>query len=119
MRKLLLMLIVLALASFALAGEKKDATLTGWVSDSMCAAKHTKPASEGCVKGCIEKGAKPVLVTDGDGKVLGISNPEKIKGHEGHYIQVKGTTSGDTVEIAEVKMLEQPDGADKKDEHKH
>ncbi len=36
-------------------------TSTGWISDSMCGAKHMGTGAD-CVKKCIEGGMKPVFV---------------------------------------------------------
>ena len=36
-------------------------TSTGWISDSMCGAKHAGTGAD-CVKKCIEGGMKPVFV---------------------------------------------------------
>jgi hypothetical protein len=69
----------------------KDTTWDGWISDSKCAAKGANAAHAACAKKCIDAGATPVLVTDKDMKVLDINNPDAVKGHEGHHVQVTGT----------------------------
>jgi hypothetical protein len=52
-------------------------TSTGWISDSMCGAKHTTTGAA-CVKKCIEGGMKPVFV-DPDKQVWAIDNPDAVK----------------------------------------
>jgi len=84
----------------------KAKILKGWVSDSECAAYREKKCSN---KDHLAKGAKLVLVTDGDNKIWTITNPETLAQHQGHYVQVKATTDGDkgTIDVQEVKMLKQ------------
>jgi ribosomal protein L14E/L6E/L27E len=53
----------------------------------------------------LDKGAKVVVVTDADQKVLAVENPEALKGHEGHHVAVTGHVSGDSVHVESVKML--------------
>lgn len=52
-------------------------TSTGYISDSMCGAKHTTTGAA-CVKKCIEGGMKPVFV-DPDKQVWAIDNPDAVK----------------------------------------
>jgi len=80
-------------------------TVKGYVSDSMCAAKGAKESHAECMKKCLSKGAKAVIVTDGDQKVLTIDNPDVVQGHEGHHIAATGTVTGDSIHIDSVKML--------------
>jgi hypothetical protein len=110
MRKLLLVFVALCMVFMmvmvASAGSDSPAqTVNGWVSDSMCAAKGAKAGHEACMKKCLEKGAKYVIVTDADQKVLNVDNPDALKGHEGHHVSVSGTTTADSIHIDSVKML--------------
>lgn len=54
-----------------------SSTSTGWISDSMCGAKHAGSGAA-CVKKCIEGGLKPVFV-DPDKQVWAIDNPDAVK----------------------------------------
>ncbi len=105
---LTLLTVVTMFSGFALAGDEhkhaKKGEWTGTVSDSMCAAKENH--SEGCTKGCVEKGASLVFVNDADKAVFKVSNTDKLKGHEGHQVKVTGTVDKDTLTITEVAMLE-------------
>jgi hypothetical protein len=80
-------------------------TVNGWVSDSNCGAKGASAGHEGCVKKCEDKGAKLVVVTDTDKKVLTVDNPDVLKGHEGHHVAVTGTVTGDSIHVDSTKML--------------
>ena len=107
MRKLLLLCLTLAVpmmivgASFA-----ADATtVKGYVSDSQCGVKGANEKAAECTKKCISKGAKMVVVTDGDQKVLTVENPDALTGHEGHHVAVTGHVSGDSLHVESVKML--------------
>jgi hypothetical protein len=54
-----------------------DSAHTGWISDSMCGAKHAGSGGD-CVKKCIEGGMKPVFV-DSKNQVWSIDNPGAVK----------------------------------------
>lgn len=93
MKKLSLSLATLGLmAMSAFAGE-----WTGAISESGCGAKHANGGAEGCVKGCVKKGAAPVFVSDG--KVIKISNADKVMDYLGKKVKVSGKLDGDTVTI--------------------
>lgn len=109
MRKVLLiciaMLYMLALTAVALDSMGKSATVKGWVVDDKCAAKGANPGAEACTKKCLAAGAKMVVVTDGDQKVIQVENPDALKGHAGHHVAVTGTVTGDSIKVENVKML--------------
>jgi hypothetical protein len=92
---------------FVMAGMSaaESSTVNGWVSDSNCGAKGAKEGHEACTKKCADKGAKLVVVTDKDQKVLSVDNPDVLKGHEGHHIAVTGTVTGDSIHVDSMKML--------------
>jgi len=85
----------------------KSESVTGWVSDTKCGAKGTSETHAACAKKCIGAGEKMALVTDKGEKVLTVSNPDALAGHEGHHVEVKGEVSGDsiTVDKDSVKMM--------------
>jgi len=64
-------------------------TSTGWISDSMCGAKHAGTGAD-CVKKCIEGGMKPVFV-DTSKQVWSIDNPDAVKAFYGDHVTVTGT----------------------------
>ena len=109
MRKVLLlclaMCFVFALTALAFDDMGKSATVNGWVSDSKCGAKGANAGAEACTKKCLAQGAKMVIVTDGDQKVLMVDNPDALKGHEGHHVAVSGTVSGDSIHVQSAKMI--------------
>jgi hypothetical protein len=107
MRKIVLLLLafvlVLLVASMAFASDAK--TVNGWISDSKCGVKGANAGAEACTKKCIEAGASPVVVTDGDQKVLTVDNPDALKAHYGHHVAVTGHIDGDKIHVDSVKML--------------
>jgi hypothetical protein len=107
MKKLLLLLTALAVLFFiigsAIAAEKT--TVNGYVSDSMCGAKGANASHAACMKKCLGKGAKAVIVTDKDQQVLNVDNPDVLQGHEGHHVAATGEVNGDSIHIDSVKML--------------
>lgn len=109
MKKLLLLCLVLAVALFVVTSVSFAAddatTVKGYVSDSKCGAKGANEKAAECTKKCVKGGAKLVVVTDGDQKVLAVDNPDKLTGHEGHHVAVKGQVSGDSIHVDSVEML--------------
>ncbi|MBM3812959.1 MAG: hypothetical protein FJW20_15150 [Acidimicrobiia bacterium] len=91
----------LALALMALfAMSAMAAEWTGAISESGCGLKHADGGAEKCVTACVKKGAAPVFVTDG--KVLKISNADKVNDHLGKKVKVTGKLEGDTVTIVSI-----------------
>jgi hypothetical protein len=107
MKKLLLLCLALCVM-FMLVGvtfAADSTTVNGYVSDSKCGAKNAGDAGAACTKKCLAAGAKMVVVTDGDQKVLTVDNPDVLTPHIGHHIAVTGTVTGDTIHVDSVKML--------------
>jgi hypothetical protein len=107
MRKLLLICLALSVM-FMFVGvtfAADSSTVNGWVADSKCGAKGANAAGAECTKKCLAAGAKMVVVTDADQKVLTVDNPDKLNVHEGHHVAVTGDVSGDSIHVNSVKML--------------
>ena len=107
MRKLLLICLALCVM-FMMVGvtfAADSTTVNGIVSDSKCGAKNAGEAGAACTKKCVKEGAKLVVVTDGDQKVIAVDNPDMLTGHEGHHVAVTGTMTGDSMHIDSVKMI--------------
>lgn len=64
--------------------------INGWISDSMCGAKHAGSGAA-CVKKCIAGGMEPVFVDQSKKAVWKIDNPEKVKGFYGSHVTVSAT----------------------------
>ena len=64
--------------------------ITGYISDSMCGAKHAGSGAA-CVKKCIEGGMKPVFVDDSKKEVWSIDNPDAVKDFYGDHVTVTAT----------------------------
>jgi len=109
MRKVLLICValffLLAFTALAFDDMGKSGSVNGWVVDDKCAAKGANAKAEACTKKCLAAGAKMVVVTDGDQKVLKVENPDALKGHEGHHVTVTGTMMGDSIKVDSVKMM--------------
>jgi hypothetical protein len=105
MKKILLSCLTVSLLFMATLAVAADSTVNGTVSDSMCGAKGASATHAACMTKCLNKGAKAVIVTDADQKVLTVDNPDVLKGHEGHHVAVSGTVTGDSIHVDSVKML--------------
>ena len=68
------------------------------------AAKAPLMTLKGTVKA---EGDKVVFVSDKDGKSWDVMNPEELKGHEGHHVQLSAHVYADkmSVHVMSVKML--------------
>jgi hypothetical protein len=75
--------------------------------------------SSGNVKGTVSQDGK-TLVGD-DGKSWTIANPDAVKGHEGHHVELKGSADASTnqIQVSSVKMLKGDKGSMKKTVRSH
>jgi hypothetical protein len=99
-RKLTYSLLTAILAATPMAA----AEFKGWISDSSCGASNGsgEAANRDCAERCIKEGAKPVLVTDGDGKVLQLAGKFDAKGHMRHKVIVTGDLKGEVVTVKSI-----------------
>lgn len=76
-------------------------SMTGYISDAHCGAKHDSVSDKNtaCIKGCLKGGADPVLVSDGKVYKLDDASKDKAKEYAGQTVKVDGTVSGDTVTV--------------------
>jgi hypothetical protein len=79
-------------------------SFSGTISDSMCAAKHVAAtdADKQCVKGCVKRGAEPVLVVGDKVYKISADSKDKVMSHLGDKVKVEGTLSGDTITVTSV-----------------
>lgn len=80
-------------------------TLTGWVSDAMCAKDPHKVSSTdhaACAQKCIKGGEKPVLVV-GEKTVYTIANPDMLVKHVGEKVIVDGTVKDGALTVESIK----------------
>src|SRR6266513_2806223 len=74
------------------------------------------PSGKTSVKGTLSEDGK-TLTSDSDGKSWTVANPDAVKGHEGHHVELKGSadaTSGE-IQVTSVKMMRGEKGSMKKD----
>jgi hypothetical protein len=74
------------------AGAADSTKINGWISDSMCGAKHAGTGAA-CVKKCVEGGMAPVFVDEAKKAVWTIDNPDAVKSFYGDHVTV--TASAD------------------------
>ena len=92
-RIVLLLVVVFSLA--AIAARAADSTkVNGWISDSMCGAKHAGSGAA-CVKKCVEGGMQAVFVDEEKKAVWKIDNPDAVKGFYGSHVTIAATTDTD------------------------
>jgi hypothetical protein len=95
---------VLMLTVLAAQAADSPKKINGWISDSMCGAKHMGTGAD-CVKKCIDGGMKPVFVDDAKKEVWSIDNPDSVKTFYGDHVTVVATAddSNKSVHINSVK----------------
>lgn len=93
--KRILATVILVSSFAALTARAADSTsINGWISDSMCAAKHAGTGAA-CVKKCIAGGDTPVFVDEAKKAVWTIDNPDAVKGYYGDHVTIKATADSD------------------------
>ena len=92
---------LLAISAFAADGTK----LNGWISDSMCGAKHAGTGAS-CAKKCVDGGSKPVFV-DEKKAVWSIDNPDAVKDTIGKHVAITATADPATksVHVSAVSVI--------------
>ena len=103
MKRVLIAAIAVIALSAAVAKAADSSKITGYISDSMCGAKHMGTGAA-CVKKCIEGGMKPVFVDDAKKSVWTIDNPESVKSFYGDHVVITATAddAAKSVHIDEV-----------------
>ena len=88
--------LLLAVCAFtAIAASAADSSkINGWISDSMCGAKHAGSGAA-CVKKCIDGGMAPVFVDEDKKAVWTIDNPDAVKEFYGNHVTVTATVDTD------------------------
>jgi hypothetical protein len=103
MKKLMVCLLALTFAMGLTAVAQQDNNMSQTQADQN-AAKAPLMTLKGTVKA---EGDKYTFVNDKDGKSWDVMNPEELKGHEGHHVQLSAHVYADknSIHIMSVKML--------------
>jgi predicted lipoprotein with Yx(FWY)xxD motif len=103
MKKLMICLLALTFAMSLTAFAQQDNNMAQTQADQG-AAKAPLMTLKGTVKA---DGDKYTFVNDKDGKSWDVMNPEELKGHEGHHVQLSAHVYADknSIHIMSVKML--------------
>ena len=87
--------LIVVFSFLAIAARAADSTkINGWISDSMCGAKHAGSGAA-CVQKCIAGGMEPVFVDEDKKAVCKIDNPDAVKSFYGDHVTVSATTDAD------------------------
>ena len=90
MKRVLAVLLAVFAMTAVMARAADSTKINGWISDSMCGAKHAGSGAA-CVKKCIEGGMTPVFVDEAKKTVWTIDNPDAVKGFYGDKVTVTAT----------------------------
>jgi hypothetical protein len=121
MKKLLVLSLAFILALPVIALAQDPAAPSGSQASQQPGASQTGAqgndtmGKSGNVKGTVSQDGK-TLVAD-DGKSWTIANPDAVKGHEGHHVELKGSADSATnqIQVSSVKMLKGDKDKMKKD----
>jgi hypothetical protein len=112
-------LLLVAVASFASGQSRKDQTLTGLITDTMCAQSHDANieharensgktmTSKECTVGCVaRRGQKYVLVSNG--KVYQIANQAypALATYAAETVKMTGQLTGDTLTVSHIAPVD-------------
>ncbi|MGC2657474.1 MAG: hypothetical protein WA324_05825 [Bryobacteraceae bacterium] len=102
MKKLVLGL-TLAASMFSLSAFADE--WTGFISDSMCAAKHVGATAKdsSCAKACIKKGADAVFLSDGKVIKIAPDSMAQAKDHAGETVKINGSMNDGMVTISSIE----------------
>jgi hypothetical protein len=108
MKKLMIFLLALTFTLSLTAFAQQDNNMSQTQADS--GAKAPLMTLKGTVKA---DGDKYTFVNDKDGKSWDVMNPEELKGHEGHHVQLSAHVYADkmSIHIMSVKMLKGGDNS--------
>ena len=104
MKKLMVCLLALTFTLSLTAFAQQDNNMSQTQDDKMGMGKAPLMTLKGTVK---VDGDKYTFVNDKDGKSCDVMNPEELKGHEGHHVQLSAHVYADknSIHIMSVKML--------------
>jgi len=103
MKKLLILFLGLSLMMLGTMSMAQDMSQSSGQMDKAAPAAPLKT-----IKGTVKAdGDKYTFVSDKDMKSWDVMNPETLKGHEGHHVQVSAHVYADkgTIHVMSVKML--------------
>ena len=103
-----ILVVSLSLMSFAaVAAYSADSSMQskGWVSDSMCGAKHAGTGAS-CAKKCVDGGSKPVFVDEAKKQVWSIDNPDAVKDEVGKHVTITATADPAAKSVHVTKISE-------------
>jgi hypothetical protein len=94
--KRIITVFVVVFAFAAVAVRAADSSkINGWISDSMCGAKHAGSGAA-CVKKCVDGGMQPVFVDEEKKAVWKIEKSDSVKGFYGYQVTVLSTANADS-----------------------
>ena len=112
MKKLMAVIsLSLLAAATALAGE-----MTGYISDTKCAAEHAKSSTaagwihpkvfESCAKMCVKDGSEAVFLTE-DNKVVKVDagSLDKVMPHLGHKVKLNGKVENGQLKVDSISTI--------------
>lgn len=90
--------------------------MTGYISDTKCAAEHTKASTAGgwihpkvfesCAKMCVKDGSEAIFLTE-DNKVVKIDadSMDKIMPHLGHKVKLSGKVENGKLKVDSISTV--------------
>jgi len=98
----------------------KSETLKGWISDEQCARSQArqgvyKGTNPDCVRDCVARGKKVVLIDPTGKRILVIANPDAAMTNLGDYVEIKGAVNAEagTLQIDSIQLLKKGKSSNK------
>lgn len=90
----------------------KPETVKGWISDEQCARSQArqgvyKGTNPDCVRDCVARGKKIVLIDPAGKRILVIANQDAAKNNLGDYVEINGAVdaAAGTLQINSIQLL--------------
>lgn len=80
-------------------------TVRGYIMDQKCSSNAKMKGNVECAKSCVSKGSPAVLVQDRTGKVLTISNQDKVADVIGDHVVLTGEVADGAITVDTAKAL--------------
>ncbi len=107
MKRMLVCLLALTFALSMVAFAQQDSTMSQGSSANSQSDQMAAKAPLKTLKGTVKSEGDKVTFVDEKGKSWDVMNPEELKGHDGHHVQVSAHVykDKDSIHVMSVKML--------------
>lgn len=98
--------------AWAQTGAAKLETVKGWISDEQCARSQAregvyKGTNPDCLRDCVARGKKIVLIDPAGKRILVIADQDAAKNNLGDYVEIKGAVdaAAGSLQVDSIQLL--------------